>query len=46
METILQVALRLDDAPRHLGIHPCGTVISARPLTRLTRWSARRKGLS
>jgi DNA polymerase III alpha subunit len=35
-KTILQVALRLDDAPRHLGIHPCGTVISARPLTRLT----------
>src|SRR5439155_4047860 len=27
-KTILQVALRLDDAPRHLGIHPCGTVIS------------------
>src|SRR5579859_3873073 len=26
-KTILQVALRLDDAPRHLGIHPCGTVI-------------------
>src|SRR5258706_11468649 len=23
-KTILQVALRLDDAPRHLGIHPCG----------------------
>src|SRR3984893_9036513 len=35
-KTILQVALRLDDAPRHLGIHPCGTVISARPLNRLT----------
>ncbi|MGH9741928.1 MAG: DNA polymerase III subunit alpha, partial [Candidatus Acidiferrum sp.] len=35
-KTILQVALRLDDAPRHMGIHPCGTVISARPLTRLT----------
>src|SRR6266849_5901939 len=25
-KTILQVALRFDDAPRHLGIHPCGTV--------------------
>jgi DNA polymerase III subunit alpha len=35
-KTILQVALRLDDAPRHMGIHPCGTVISARPLTWLT----------
>ena len=31
-KTILQVALRLDDAPRHMGIHPCGTVISAQPL--------------
>jgi len=28
-KTILAVALRLDDFPRHLGIHPCGTVISA-----------------
>jgi DNA polymerase III alpha subunit len=27
-KTILQVALRLDDFPRHLGIHPCGTVIA------------------
>src|SRR5437899_7780640 len=35
-KTILQVALRLDDAPRHLGIHPCGTVMSARPLTWMT----------
>src|SRR6266700_5121332 len=35
-KTILQVALRLDDAPRHLGIHPCGTAISSRPLPRLT----------
>jgi DNA-directed DNA polymerase III PolC len=35
-KTILQVALRLDDAPRHMGIHPCGTVISAQPLARLT----------
>jgi DNA-directed DNA polymerase III PolC len=31
-KTILNVALRLDGAPRHLGIHPCGTVIAARPL--------------
>jgi len=28
-KTILQVALRLDHFPRHLGIHPCGTVIAA-----------------
>ena len=28
-KTILAVALRLDDFPRHLGIHPCGTVIAA-----------------
>jgi DNA-directed DNA polymerase III PolC len=32
-KTILAVALRLDDFPRHLGIHPCGTVIAPRPLT-------------
>src|SRR4029077_11461098 len=44
-KTILQVALRLDDAPRHMGIHPCGTVISARPLTRLTPLVRARKGI-
>jgi DNA-directed DNA polymerase III PolC len=44
-KTILQVALRLDDAPRHLGIHPCGTVISARPLTRLTSLERATKGI-
>ena len=43
--TILRVALRLDDAPRHLGIHPCGTVISARPLTRLTPLERATKGI-
>ena len=32
-KTILDVALRLDGFPRHLGIHPCGTVIAAQPLT-------------
>jgi DNA-directed DNA polymerase III PolC len=32
-KTILDVARRLDGFPRHLGIHPCGTVIAARPLT-------------
>src|SRR6266478_2954756 len=44
-KTILQVALRLDDAPRHLGIHPCGTVIAARPLTRLTPLERATKGI-
>src|SRR5256714_5600626 len=44
-KTILQVALRLDDAPRHLGIHPCGTVISARPLTWLTPVERATKGI-
>jgi DNA polymerase III alpha subunit len=44
-KTILQVALRLDDAPRHLGIHPCGTVISALPLTRLTPLERATKGI-
>jgi DNA-directed DNA polymerase III PolC len=44
-KTILQVALRLDDAPRHMGIHPCGTVISARPLTWLTSLERATKGI-
>jgi DNA-directed DNA polymerase III PolC len=44
-KTILEVALRFDDAPRHLGIHPCGTVISARPLTRLTPLERATKGI-
>jgi DNA-directed DNA polymerase III PolC len=44
-KTILQVALRLDDAPRHLGIHPCGTVISALLLTRLTPLERATKGI-
>ncbi len=44
-KTILQVALRLDDAPRHLGIHPCGTVISARPLTHLAPLERAAKGI-
>ena len=44
-KTILQVALRLDDAPRHLGIHPCGTVISARPLTLLMPLERATKGI-
>ena len=41
----MQVALRLDDAPRHLGIHPCGTVISARPLTHLVPLERATKGI-
>ena len=44
-KTILQVALRLDDAPRHMGIHPCGTVISAQPLTRLAPLERATKGI-
>src|SRR6202040_3672262 len=44
-KTILQVALRLDDAPRHMGIHPCGTVISARPLTHLVPLERATKGI-
>jgi DNA-directed DNA polymerase III PolC len=44
-KTILRVALRLDDAPRHLGIHPCGTVISARPLTHLAPLERAAKGI-
>ena len=44
-KTILQVALRLDEAPRHLGIHPCGTVISAQPLARLAPLERATKGI-
>jgi DNA-directed DNA polymerase III PolC len=44
-KTILQVALRLDDAPRHMGIHPCGTVISSLPLNRLTPLERATKGI-
>jgi DNA-directed DNA polymerase III PolC len=46
--TILQVALRLDDFPRHLGIHPCGTVIAAPAsggLTNLVPLEWARKGI-
>jgi len=43
--TILQVALRLDDAPRHLSIHPCGTVISAKPLAHLVPMERATKGI-
>ncbi len=44
-KAILQVASRLDDAPRHLGIHPCGTVISARPLAHLVPLERATKGI-
>jgi DNA-directed DNA polymerase III PolC len=43
--TILQVALRLDGAPRHLSIHPCGTVISAKPLAHLVPMERATKGI-
>ncbi|HTQ96867.1 MAG TPA: DNA polymerase III subunit alpha, partial [Candidatus Acidoferrum sp.] len=44
-KTILQVALRLDGAPRHLSIHPCGTVISAKPLVLLAPMERATKGI-
>jgi DNA-directed DNA polymerase III PolC len=44
-QTILQVALRLDGAPRHLSIHPCGTVISAKPLAHLVPMERATKGI-
>ncbi len=44
-KTILEVARRLDDFPRHLGIHPCGTVIAARPLTELAPLERATKGI-
>jgi DNA polymerase III subunit alpha len=44
-KTILAVALRLDDFPRHLGIHPCGTVIAAQPLTELVPLEVATKGI-
>jgi DNA-directed DNA polymerase III PolC len=43
--TILQLALRLDGFPRHLGIHPCGTVIAARPLTEWVPLEVATKGI-
>ncbi|HJY86642.1 MAG TPA: DNA polymerase III subunit alpha [Candidatus Acidoferrales bacterium] len=44
-KTILAVALGLDDFPRHLGIHPCGTVIAAKPLTELVPLEVATKGI-
>jgi DNA polymerase-3 subunit alpha len=43
--TILEVARRLDDFPRHLGIHPCGTVISAQPLAQRVPLEVATKGI-
>ncbi|MBZ5527021.1 MAG: DNA polymerase III subunit alpha [Acidobacteriia bacterium] len=43
--TILEVAERLDETPRHLGIHPCGTVIAAQPLTQLAPLERAAKGI-
>src|SRR5712692_312211 len=43
--TVLAVAERLDSFPRHLGIHPCGTVIAARPLTELVPLEVATKGI-
>jgi DNA polymerase III subunit alpha len=45
-KTILTVAERLDGFPRHLGIHPCGTVIAARPLTKLVPLEVATKGIA
>src|SRR5262249_38320774 len=42
---ILQVALKLDDAPRHLVIHPCGTVIAPQPLTQYLPLERAAKGI-
>lgn len=44
-KTILAVAERLDGFPRHLGIHPCGTVIAAQPLTELVPLEVATKGI-
>src|SRR5207245_1484717 len=44
-KTILEVALSRDILPRRPGIHPCGTVISAQPLTRLVPLEVATKGI-
>ena len=44
-KTILESAQRLDGVPRHLGIHPCGTVITREPLTRLVPLEVATKGI-
>ncbi|HEV2388157.1 MAG TPA: DNA polymerase III subunit alpha [Candidatus Acidoferrales bacterium] len=43
--TVLAVALRLDGVPRHMGIHPCGTVIAPGPLAELAPLEMAAKGI-
>ncbi|HVB35018.1 MAG TPA: DNA polymerase III subunit alpha [Patescibacteria group bacterium] len=43
--TILAVASRLGDVPRHMGIHPCGTVIAPGPLADLVPLEMAAKGI-
>jgi DNA polymerase-3 subunit alpha len=43
--TILSVAERLDEAPRHMGIHPCGTVIAPGALSALVPLEKATKGI-
>lgn len=43
--TILEIALQVDNFPRHLGIHPCGTVIAREPLTDLVPLEMAAKGI-
>jgi DNA-directed DNA polymerase III PolC len=43
--TILAVAERLDETPRHMGIHPCGTVIAPGALAALVPLEKATKGI-
>ncbi len=43
--TVLSVALRLDEAPRHMGIHPCGTVIAPGALAAMVPLEKAAKGI-
>ena len=43
--TILAVAERLDEVPRHMGIHPCGTVIAPGALSALVPLEKATKGI-
>ncbi len=43
--TILSVAERLDEVPRHMGIHPCGTVIAPGALSALVPLEKATKGI-
>jgi DNA polymerase-3 subunit alpha len=43
--TILAVAERLDEAPRHMGIHPCGTVIAPGALAAMVPLEKATKGI-